>query len=766
MVCGIIQRWKVCLVTACCVAAITWFSLPRTELYPEHLTFSKALEDRSGKIVHLTLTPDGKYRLRTPLERISKDLVAATMVQEDHHFHEHPGVNPLSLLRGLWGVVSNTAKGGGSTITMQYARLRFGLHTRTIPGKAVQIFRALQLERHHSKHDILEAYFNLAPYGANVEGIGAASLLWCGKTADKITPREAAALSVLPQSPTRRRPNQPGENPSLAAAQYRLMQRMQAEHGWRADPLDAGFRLRPEAGPPRGAPHLARRLLQAQPDRERVASTLDFAKQQTIERALNDYVGRHRDTGITNACAMLVRAPTREVLAYVGSAGFLDLSIQGQVDGVTARRSPGSALKPFVYALAMQEGIIHPRSLLRDAKLSFGEYNPENFDREFAGPIPAEDALFRSRNIPAVGLAQRLGGAGLYGFLQRAGVKLPKSIEHYGLSLPLGGGEVSMEELARIYAMLADDGSPRSLVFSKTTSANAPESAVLMLTAETCFLTRQMLKPREGEPQFDDQNVSWKTGTSHGFRDAWAAGIRGDYVLVIWIGNFNGKANPAFVARECAAPLLFETFRKLRLPRKIDLPPPGVDEVELCAVSGQLPSPHCQHRLRGWFIPGVSPIAPCEIHREVLIDPASHLRVVADDGRPGLRREVFEFWAPDLMELFRQAGLPRREPPPLEPSAKALQAATSREAPKIASPHHALVYTLRAKDPQRQTIPLRADTAPGVRTVYWFAGKRFLGASPPVDPLMWHADPGRWKLQVLDDHGRSASCEVRVEMVE
>jgi penicillin-binding protein 1C len=547
------------------------------------------------------------------------------------------------------------------------------------------------------------------------------------------------------------------------------MQRMQSEHDWRADPLDAGYKLRPDANPPREAPHLARRLFKEQPNQDRRTSALDATKQNVIERALNDYLNRKRDMGITNACAMLVHSPTREVLAYVGSAGFLDPEIQGQVDGVIARRSPGSALKPFVYALAMQEGIIHPRSLLRDAKLSFGEYNPENFDREFAGPIPAEDALFRSRNIPAVALAQRLEEPGLYGFLRKAGVLLPKSVEFYGLSLPLGGGEVSMEELARLYAMLGDDGCVRPLVFAKSSESKTKEDEAInvpLLTPESCFLTRQMLKPREGEPQFDDDSVSWKTGTSHGFRDAWAAGIRGDYVLIVWIGNFNGKSNPAFVARECAAPLLFETFRKLRLPRKVSVPPQGVDEIELCAVSGQLPTPHCQHRMHGWFIPGVSPIAPCEIHREVLIDPTSRLRVIADDGRKDLQREVYEFWAPDLMELFRQAGLPRREPPPLEPSAKALQAAAGKEAPKISSPRHALVYTLRAKDPQRQSIPLRADTAPGVNMVYWFVGKQFLGASKPVNSLLWHANPGHWKLQVLDDHGRSASCDVRVEMVE
>jgi len=275
-----------------------------------------------------------------------------------------------------------------------------------------------------------------------------------------------------------------------------------------------------------------------------------------------------------------------------------------------------------------------------------------------------------------------------------------------------------------------------------------------------------MLRPREGEQTLDYREVSWKTGTSHGFRDAWAAGIRGDYVLIVWIGNFNGKASPSFIARECAAPLLFEAFHQLQLPVKRKTPPPGVKQVELCAVSGQLPCPHCQHRLRGWFIPGVSPIAPCSIHREIYIDNRTGFRVTSNDGRLGLRREICEFWPPDMLELFKRAGLPRREAPPLEPSARTFATADHKDAPHITSPRPALVYTLRASDTKKQTIPLRTETAPGVRKVYWFAGQQFLGVSAPAEPLLWQASPGSWKLQVLDDHGRTATCDVRVEMVE
>jgi penicillin-binding protein 1C len=321
-----------------------------------------------------------------------------------------------------------------------------------------------------------------------------------------------------------------------------------------------------------------------------------------------------------------------------------------------------------------------------------------------------------------------------------------------------------MEELAELYCLLADDGCAHRLRF---TPASSPlQKSTPLISDAARFLTREMLRAPSGYESASDPDVHWKTGTSHGFRDAWAAGIRGDYVLVVWIGNFNGRANPAFVARDCAAPLLFDVFQRLRLPRHSIAAPSTTEELELCAVSGQLPTPHCKHVMQGWFVPGVSSILPCEIHREVLMDPATGLRVARDEGTRVLQKDVYEFWPPDLLEMFRQAGLPRREPPPLETQQSLLASTSGNEVPRIVSPRPALVYTLRAGDKNRQSIPLRADTAAGVRTVYWFAGKQYLGAATPVDPLMWSPLPGKWKIQALDDHGRTASCEVRVERVE
>lgn len=764
------RRWTVRgVVAALVMVAASWIGyllLPEAGLYPDGVEFSQVVEDKNGDVVHIALAPDGRYRVRCELDDISDELVKATLFHEDKHFYKHPGVNPASLVRAAWGMVSGERLGGGSTITMQLARMRFGLETTSISGKFVQIVRALQLERHHGKRDILEAYFNQAPYGGNVEGVSAASLIWCGVPVAELGMREAVALSVIPQSPARRCPSSSKANLELAAAQFRLWRRMAAVDGRRVDPLDSEFVLRPAAGVPRHVPHLARRLMSRSPSSDRIRSTIDLHQQRVLEESVAAYIERHNSVGIRNACALLVHAPTREVRAYIGSAEFRNAEILGQVDGVVARRSPGSALKPFVYGLAVQRGLIHPASLVRDARRSFGDYNPENFDRGFIGPIPAGDALYHSRNIPAVSLAARLGDGTFYSFLRSAHVALPEDAEHYGLSLPLGGGEVSMEELGELYAMLASDGVPRDLVIERDLAARESIDFDPLLTQEVCFVTRQMLKPRDYDVLADNAEVRWKTGTSHGFRDAWSVGILGDYVLLVWIGNFDGSGNPAFVARNSSAPLMFQALARLDLRASGDYAPDGVKKIDLCAISGQLPTPHCVNYQRGWFIPGVSSIAPCSVHREVLIDPDSGLRVAYDDGKRSLIREIHEFWPADMLGLFRAAGLPRRVAPPFEPSEEMLSTAQASQAPVILSPHASLIYTIRLSDPERSKLPLRVDAAPDSSKVFWFIGTSFVGTSKPGEALFWPAKVGEWTAHAIDDRGRSSSSSFRVDVVE
>lgn len=747
------------LFLCCAIVAAVWLLLPKPPLL-DGVSFSQVVRDRNGELLRVTLTSDQKFRIWTPLREISPDLVEASLQYEDKYFARHFGVNPVALARSAFGIVRGGARAGASTITMQVARLRFHLNTRTPLGKLRQIICALELERHYSKSQILEAYLNLAPYGRNIEGIGAASQIYFAKSAGDLTKPESIALSVIPQSPTQRALHMDRDNHSLIAAQDNWYDRAKIDNQSTA----REFSARTETERAFFAPHFVQQVLASAHGGNAIMTTLDLQKQQLIERRLSDYIRGNRNRGFQNGAAMLIDTRTMDVLAQVGSADFFNARINGQVDGTRSPRSPGSTLKPFVYALALDQGLIHPLSILADAPHSFGDYNPENFDRDFLGPIRACDALAKSRNLPAVELASQLANPTLYEFLRGAGVSLPRSEPLYGLALPLGGAEIKMEDLVRLYAALANSGELRALRRNQSEPISRSRP---LITREAAFLTLEMLNVPRPEIGYVDSNaapVFWKTGTSHGFHDAWSIAVFNHYVLAVWIGNFDGKSNPAFIGRTAAAPLLFQIIDALRAswpePNAPHQQPPNANlkRVEFCAISGDLPGKHCPHRVEGWFIPGVSPIKTCDVHQEVLVDVATGLRVPIDDGTRSLRREVSEFWPSDLLRLFDRAGLPRKSPPPFLPETESDFVARSGNAPKIVSPGDGSSVLIAAAN----EIPLRAKTDADVREVYWFADKTFIGKSQAADILTWKSAPGSYRLIALDDHGRSTSSRVEV----
>ena len=751
------------LLLMCALLAAAWLALPKPPLL-DGVSFSQCVRDRNGKLLRVTLSADQKFRIWTPLEDISPGLIDATLRYEDKYYPHHVGVNPVALARGALDLVRfHRATTGGSTITMQLARLRFHLHTRTISGKLEQIMRALEVERHYSKNQILEAYLNLAPYGRNIEGIGAASQIYFDKPASKLSRPEAIALSVIPQSPSRRALHTDRDNHSVNLAQSSWYDRAGLD-------TDAEFSMRefrPRMQTERRflAPHFVQQVLERSDGQGQIITTLDLKKQQAIERRVTAYVASNRNRGIENAAVLLVDTRTMEVLAQVGSADFHKADINGQVDGTRSPRSPGSTLKPFVYALALEQGLIHPLSIVADAPRSFGEYNPENFDREFLGPIRACDALARSRNVPAVELASHLAHPTLYEFLNAADVRLPKPESFYGLALPLGGAEVSLQDLVRLYAALANNGELCPLRFTVPDHIAKPKR---ILSPEAAFLTLEMLGnvPRPEMNCADGTRsapVYWKTGTSHGFRDAWSIAVFDHYALGVWVGNFDGRPNPAFIGRTAAGPLLFQIIDTLRAAwPELTVPhqsPPGANlkRVEFCALSGDLPNHFCTQRVEGWFIPGVSPIRTCDVHREVLVDIATGLRVPIDDGSRQLKREVYEFWPGDFLTLFEQAGIPRRVPPPFLPDTGSELTSRAGQKPIIVSPSNKEILLT-----SKRMIPLRAKADADVREIFWFAGKQFVGKAAPNQVLEWTAAAGDYEVTALDDHGRAGSHSVVV----
>jgi penicillin-binding protein 1C len=578
---------------------------------------------------------------------------------------------------------------------------------------------------------------------------------------------------VIPQSPVRRAPAQTAQ--PLQDARARLYQAWLAQHPVPAptDYMALPLKLRTTDRLPFHAPHLVDMLLAENRSGSQIRSTLDLGLQRTLERHVARYVRQQRRVGIDNAAAMLVNYRTMEVKAVAGSVDFFDRRIEGQVNGTQAKRSPGSTLKPFIYALAMDQGLLHPMTVLKDAPTAFGPFSPENFDGRFLGPITARDALIRSRNVPAVSVAARLSGPSFYEFLRSAGISRLAPEQHYGLALVLGGGEVSMEELAMLYAALGNRGVLRPLRYRQSDPMPA---GIRVLSEEASFMTLDMLKanPRPDQAfaaQPGALRVYWKTGTSWGFRDAWTVGIFGPYVLAVWIGNFNGESNPAFVGIQAAAPLFFEIADSIRaqepdLYEPAHRVPPNLARVEVCAASGDLPNTYCPARTQTWFIPGKSPIRMSDVHRAVIIDNRTGQQACPPYDRAGVHVEVYEFWPSDMLRLFQQAGMPRRVPPPApENCASAPWAGGS--APRILSPLRGTTYTLRTRSLASETIALQASADADAEQVFWFVNDRFIARAKSGSTYLWAPGaPGSYVVRAVDGRGRSDARDLTIAVVQ
>jgi len=731
---------------------------------------STAIYAKHGELLRLTLAKDQQYRLWLPLREIPKTLRDATLLYEDRWFYRHPGVNPWALLRSAWMTYAQGARQGASTISMQVARQLYAINSRSLFGKTRQIAAALWLELCYSKDDLLEAYLNSAPYGGNISGVAAASLIYFHKPASQLTLTEALTLAVIPQNPVRRAPGHKLPSALLDARQRlwrRWLQQFPDDQRMAGD-FNLPLLIYGAKDKPFIAPHLSNDLLRRYPGEQRIDSSINLPVQFAIKQLVDNYITQNRGAGIRNAAVLLLDATTMRVQALVGSANFWDTGIAGQVNGATAKRSPGSILKPFIYALALDQGLVHPHTILADTPTSFGSFNPENFDGRFIGPISAQDALIRSRNIPALNLAAGLRKPNLYGFLQQAGIADLADERHYGLSLVLGGGEVTMEELAQLYALLANKGELRTLQY-RSDGKDGTGRPVSLISPAAAFITLDMLshnaRPDSGRPAFPE--VAWKTGTSWGFKDAWAVGVAGHYVLVTWVGNFNNSGNTAFVGIKTAAPLFFNLIDSLRAQRLLpgldtDLPgdkPDNVVPIDVCAASGDLPNLDCPTLAKTWFIPGKSPIKTSTLHRAVYFDRNSGAVVCKDS--PNNRKEIYEFWSSELSKLFAEAGMPRRQPPSLPDCYDAV--AGGDAAPQIMSPSLGAIYTLCLGKPA--SIGLRANSS-GSRALFWFANKSFVGKTDASETLSWSpGHSGRYLVRAVDAQGRSASREISVEFV-
>ena len=601
---------------------------------PAHLPNGGALvvlaED--GSPLRTWPSADGALRQPVAIEDVSPHYLQALLAYEDRWFAWHPGVNPLALSRALWQWAAHgRIVSGGSTLTMQVARIldapasaASARPARSLRAKLMQIARAVQLEVHLSKREILTLYLNHAPMGGQVQGVEMASRAYLGKPAKSLSQAEAALLVALPQTPSRLRPDRA---PQLAqVARDKVLGRMQDLGIWQADAVKDARVERVFAAPLRArwlAPLAAERLRQEYHQRRSTAaaplleanngiirSTLDAGLQIRLEQVLQDRLPQLPDA--VSIAALVMDNDTLAVRAYAGSADFTDSARAAHVDMVRGVRSPGSTLKPFLYAMALDEGLVHSESLLIDAPQNFGGYAPGNFQASFSGPVSVSEALQRSLNVPAVDLMERIGPVRFAAQLRNAGVRLrmpPGATPN--LSLILGGGGTTLEELVGAYAALARGGmagQPRLV-------PDAPVVQTRLMSPGAAFIVREILE-NGGRPDtpFRESNsrVAWKTGTSFGFRDAWAVGVTDRFTVGIWLGRPDGTPNPGYFGANTAAPLLKDVVAALGTSTlRARAIPEAVQAVDVCwplgLAAANTPANQCRVRRTAWVLDGTAP---------------------------------------------------------------------------------------------------------------------------------------------------------------
>jgi len=710
------------------------------------VTYSQVILASDGSILHAYLTPDQKWRMKTGIPDLSTVLQKTIIYKEDKYFYYHFGVNPIAIARAAYiNLIRGKRTSGASTITMQVVRL---LHPkqRTYSNKILEMFRALQLELHYSKQEILQLYLSLAPYGSNIEGLKAAAMLYFGQTPQALSLAQVVTLSIIPNNPGLLRPGI--NNPEILKERNRWLYYFGKKHLFEKSIIAAalGEPLEMERhDAPDYVPHFSRQIALRFTGNPCVETFINRRMQEMLENILFNEVRHTSNMNITNASAIIVENKTGNIVAYVGSSDFTDVGSQGQVDGVQALRSPGSTLKPYLYALAIDQGIITPKMKLYDIPSNFNGYRPENYDQTFRGPVSMEHALEQSLNLPAVKLADQIGIDYFKESLVKAGFSwIGEHRRQLGLSVVLGGCGVKLFELTSLYAE------------TKPIAIFSPAAAFMI----TEILT-QLRRP-DLPTQFDNTehmpHIAWKTGTSYGRHDAWSIGFNTDYTVGVWMGNFSGQGVAELNGSDFAAPLLFEIFNAIGGSQKWFAQPGGVDFRLVCAESGLPPDTFCKDQVVDYFIPGISTNQKCRHMKEVFTDPKATISYCTTClPANGYVSSLYPDFSADLLAYFNAQHIPYRKIPPHNPLCSRIY---DSNAPAITSLTDGMEYMLVKATKQQLMLGCSAEN--GVRKVFWYIDNRFYKAAGPSDNLFFTPPAGNVKISCSDDKGRNSDIRIVV----
>ena len=733
--------------------------LPRPLFAPDYSTLIVA---RDGQLLRAFLN-DGQQWCFPPDTSLAvpAKLRTAVLHFEDRRFYRHLGVDPLALGRALYqNAAAGAIKSGASTLTMQVARL-MRPKPRTYVNKALETLLALKIELYYTKDEILRLYLDHAPYGGNIVGYQAATLKYFRKQPDELTWSEATTLAVLPNAPGLVSPTTDPQQ--LVQKRNRLLAGLQRAGYFDAETLHLA-RAEPvptHAVPyPVGAPHLSRTLKRSRQGRL-IKTTIDAGLQRELEALVERHLRYLDHQGIGNGAALLVETGSGKVRAYVGSRDFFDPAHQGQVDGVIAPRSSGSLLKPFLYALGMDAGLILPQTLVKDVPTFYSGFSPRNADERYDGLVRAEEALVRSLNVPAVRLLRRYGVFNFYRFLHDAGVStLMRPADDYGLPLILGGAEVTLWDMARLFRGLARGGRIEPLRYLQEQTEPTPPPPLISPGAAYLVLEALRNVRRPGVEyywhQYQNQwPLAWKTGTSYGQRDAWAIGVSPAWTIAVWLGNFSGEGNPALSGAQAAGPLLFDIFH--RVPKDLNQawfsrPDADLTTATLCLDSGRPVSPHCPQPIEALVPRHRRPMGRCPYHRSIVLNRAGTHQVCSLCWQPGDHRLARQTVYPtDVVQYLRERGQVLHDPPPhkadcpVQPEAKPLQV--------LYPTPEARLQVGRDFDGERQKIVLRAAHSDRERALFWYVNRRFLGRTVNQHRLAVSLEPGAQSLEVVDAHG-------------
>ncbi|MBL4660122.1 MAG: penicillin-binding protein 1C [Alcanivoracaceae bacterium] len=745
--------------------------LPIEDFNKRH--FAQVVVDKDGLPLRSFPDSQGVWRYPVELSEVSPLYLQALLNYEDRYYYQHFGVNPLAIMRafGQW-LTTGELVSGASTLTMQVARILIP-HKKSFSGKIAQMFRALQLEWHYNKQEILTYYINYAPFGGPLEGVQAASYAYLDKSVTELSHSEAALLAVMPQSPSRFRPDRYPQR--AQKARNKLLTRLLDFEIWSAvlikeamdEPVFAQYNTRPQI-----APLLSRRLIKKHPHKQVIKSTIDSELQIELEALVKDYMANK--PAKMSAALLLVDNQDLTTLAYIGSADFLSKSRAGHVDMIQAVRSPGSTLKPFIYGIAIDEGIIHAESLLFDVPQSFASYRPKNFTESFSGPVSASQALGRSLNMPAVQVLHEITPESFYAKLKNAGldIKLPLTAKP-NLSLALGGGGVSMQQLLGVFSSLGRKGMAGNI----RSNMDEAQHQQKLLSKGSAWIVQNILSqvPLKGQLHsqalLPQQTIAYKTGTSYGYRDAWVLASNQKYSIAIWLGQPDGSFLEKNTGRSSAVPLLRKVLSIL--PNDWTQPvkqPFNVAMATICWPLGTKQnvqeSQFC-HKKRNAYL--LEETAPPTINDALSTAFSGGLLTVTTEVKTGLRvlpscspgkttAKQFAVW-PRVLEPW--LAIPFRRESILPNYSKQCQLLQSSSQLRIVGIHDNAIIYPEASSQQLPHVQLKLEGSVGDN--YWFVNG-ILQESTANKLILIDLQTGQYKVHVVDDSGNFTEIKFEVKI--